>query len=148
MKLLNAIKDLFIIDSVPSQLKKSEKKELNQAIVELMVEMVRADFVELQAEKALLSQVIQDTLEVDADRAGEIIERAELRNDYSLSLKNQTAVINNYMPKAEKKKLIANLWQLADADNEIHLLEKNLLYEVASQLGFEKNLVDKITQHV
>jgi len=148
MNLLNAIRDLFKLDSIPPNLHKSEKKELNQAIVELMVEMVRADFVELQAEKALLSQVIQDTLEVDADRAGEIIERAEMRNDYSLSLKNQTAVINNYMPKNEKKQLIANLWQLADADNEIHLLEKNLLYEVARQLGFEKNLVDKITQDV
>ena len=136
------------MDTVPSDLQKSEKRELNQAIVELMVEMVRADFVELQAEKALLSQVIQETLEVDNERAGEIIERAEMRNDYSLSLKSQTAIINNYMPKQQKKKLIANLWQLADADNEIHLLEKNLLYEVAGQLGLEKNLVDKITQGV
>ncbi|WP_395377349.1 TerB family tellurite resistance protein [Marinicella sp. W31] len=148
MKLLNTIKELFKVDTIPSDLQKSEKRELNQAIVELMVEMVRADFVELQAEKALLSQVIQETLEVDAERAGEIIERAEMRNDYSLSLKSQTAVINNYMPKQQKKTLIANLWQLADADNEIHLLEKNLLYEVAGQLGLEKNLVDKITQGV
>lgn len=131
-----------------SSLENSEKKELNQAIIELMVEMMRADFVELQAEKALLSDFIQKTLTVDNDEAVRIIERAEMRSDFSLSLKSQTTIINNYMPKSEKKRLIANLWQLAGADNEVHLLEKNLLYKVASELGFDKNLVDKIDQDV
>lgn len=131
-----------------SSLENSEKKELNQAIIELMVEMMRADFVELQAEKALLSDFIQKTLIVDNDEAVRIIERAEMRSDFSLSLKSQTTIINNYMPKSEKKRLIANLWQLAGADNEVHLLEKNLLYKVASELGFDKNLVDKIDQDV
>ena len=55
MNFLNSIKSLLSSNQGKSELSVDESKELNHAIVELMLEMVRADFVELHAEKQALA---------------------------------------------------------------------------------------------
>ncbi|MCF6300375.1 MAG: TerB family tellurite resistance protein [Proteobacteria bacterium] len=144
MNFIRTVKSLFNTNQVNDTLSELEKKELNQAIVELMLEMVRADFIELYSEKTLLSQLIEEVLGVDVVEIKRYIERAELRTDFSLSLQTQTNVINNYMGRDEKSNLLVKLWDLANADNELHLLEENLIYKVGHLLGFNKSHIDKI----
>jgi len=146
MKLFNYIKSLLSINSVQRVLDADEEKELNHAIVELMLEMVKADFVELHAEKKALSYYLSKTLGLQKNKADQYIEDAELRINFSISLESQTNVINNYLNKEQKVELMNHLWRLAIADNQVHLLEENLFYKAGQLLGIKKNQLDEICQ--
>lgn len=123
-----------------------ESKELNHAIVELMLEMVKADFVELHAEKQALGIYLSQSLHLPKDEVANYIEAAEDRINFSISLESQTNVINNYLAKEQKIELMNHLWQLAIADNQIHLLEENLFYKAGALLGIKKSLLVAICQ--
>ncbi len=146
MNLLNSIKSLLNVNQENKALNTSESKELNHAIVELMLEMVKADFVELHAEKQALSSYLSQSLNLPKEQVDEYIEAAEDRINFSISLESQTNVINNYLAKEQKIELMNHLWQLAIADNQVHLLEENLFYKAGSLLGIKKSLLTGICQ--
>lgn len=138
MNFLQSLKSMLKVGHSDRPLTESEKKELNHAIVELMLEMVRADFVELHTEKTALIDLLSESLQLGADEVVEYIDKAELRADFSLSIKTQTNVINNYLGKSEKAALLSHMWQLAYADDELHLLESNLIEQAGQLLGFNQ----------
>lgn len=146
MNLFNTIKSLLQLNPSAKQLSAREQRELNQAIVELMLEMVRADFVELYAEKTALSDYLSEKLDLSKEDIDDYIEKAEMRTDFSISLESQTNVINNYLDAEQKTDLLRHLWALAVADNEVHLLEQNLFYRAGQLLGIKKNQLDLICQ--
>ena len=146
MNLLNSIKSLLRVNQGKKELNVDESKELNHAIVELMLEMVKADFVELHAEKKALSVYLSQSLNLPKEQVVEYIEAAEDRINFSISLESQTNVINNYLAKEQKLELMNHLWQLAIADNQIHLLEENLFYKAGALLGIKKSLLTTICQ--
>jgi len=146
MNLFQTIKSLLGGQEGPRQLSEEENEELNHAIVELMLEMVKADFVELHAEKQALSGYLSETLGMPKEAVESYIEAAEVRINFSISLESQTNVINNYLGKEQKVELMNQLWQLAIADNQIHLLEENLFYKAGQQLGIKKAQLDEICQ--
>ncbi len=127
-------------------LNSTEEDELNHAIVELMLEMVKADFVELYAEKTALSEYLSDSLGLTKKDVERYIDEAELRTHFSISLESQTNVINNYLGKEQKMELLNHMWRLAIADNEVHLLEENLFYKAGQLLGIKKPQLDTICQ--
>ncbi len=147
MNLLNSIKSLLQLNQGKKELSMDESKQLNHAIVELMLEMVKADFVELHAEKKVLAEYLSHSLNLPKVDVDEYIEAAEDRINFSISLESQTNVINNYLGKEQKIELMNHLWQLAIADNQIHLLEENLFYKAGSLLGIKKSLLAGICQH-
>lgn len=130
------------------QLNDSEQRELNHAIVELMLEMVKADFVELYAEKTALATYLSNTLNMSKSEVDQYIEAAEMRTDFSISLESQTNVINNYLGILQKIDLMKHMWALAVADKEVHLLERNLFYKAGQLLGIKKPQLDEICQSV
>lgn len=146
MNLLNSIKSVLKVSQEKTTLNAKEKKELNGAIVELMLEMVKADFVELHAEKQALSAYLSQSLNLSKEKVMQYIEDAEVRINFSISLESQTNVINNYLNKEQKVELMNQLWELAIADNQVHLLEENLFYKAGGLLGIKKNLLEDICQ--
>jgi len=146
MNLFQTIKSLLGGQEGPRQLSEEENEELNHAIVELMLEMVKADFVELHAEKQALSGYLSETLGMPKEAVESYIEAAAVRINFSISLESPTNVINNYLGKEQKVELMNQLWQLAIADNQIHLLEENLFYKAGQQLGIKKAQLDEICQ--
>ncbi len=146
MKLFSSIKSLLQFNPTDRQLNEAEQNELNHAIVELMMEMVRADFVELYAEKTVLAKYLSDKLGFTTADVDSYIEAAEIRAEFSISLESQTNVINNYLANSQKVDLMQHLWALAEADNEVHLLEQNLFYKAGLLLGIKKLQLDEICQ--
>ncbi len=146
MNLFSSIKSLLQLDPAEKQLSAAEQRELNQAIVELMLEMVKADFVELYAEKTALAEYLSNKLGLTKTDISNYIEAAEMRTDFSISLESQTNVINNYLNSEQKHDLLRHLWALAVADNEVHLLEENLFYKAGQLLGVKKAQLDFICQ--
>jgi len=146
MNLFGAIKALLKIGQPQKQLNDAEQKELNHAVVELMLEMVKADFVELYAEKTALAEYLSTELNLSKADVARYIEVAELRTDFSISLESQTNVINNYLGVTQKLELMQHMWALAVADNEVHLLEHHLFYKAGQLLGIKKPQLDEICQ--
>lgn len=147
MNFLNSIKNIINLNSKEKALSDSENKELNHAIVELMLEMVKADFVELYAEKQALSEFLSHSLNLPKHDVDQYIEDAEERINFSISLESQTNVINNYLSRERKIDLMNHLWQLAIADNQIHLLEENLFYKAGGLLGLKKSQLESICKN-
>ncbi len=146
MNFLQSLKSALKVRQTEKPLTSSEKNELNHAIVELMLEMVRADFVELHTEKKALIALLSETLALTSEEVIDYIEKAEIRADFSLSIKSQTNVINNYLGKAEKAELLCQMWQLAYADDELHLLESNLIEQVGQLMGFNQQELKSLYQ--
>ena len=147
MNLFNSIKSLLKLNHENKTLNTDETKELNQAIVELMLEMVKADFVELHAEKQALAVYLSQSLELPHEQMDQYIDEAEERINFSISLESQTNVINNYLSKEQKIELMKHLWQLAIADNQVHLLEENLFYKAGELLKINKSQLEYICQN-
>lgn len=131
---------------ISKELTSQESEQLQLAISTLMIEMIRADFVELQKEKNIMHEVITASMDLSDADADLLIENAEVHSDFTISLQSHTAVINNFLSVDEKQTFIKNLWILANIDNELHKLEFNLLNEVAAHLGFSKAQLNQICE--
>ncbi len=146
MNFASTVKALLKLDTIRQALSEEEQKELNLAITELMLEMIRADFIELHKEKKVLIELLSESFNMERNVVLAHIEKAELRADFSLSIKTQTNVINNYLNKTEKAVLLKNMWLLAKADDELHLLETQLIDKAGQLLGFSPQELSGLCQ--
>jgi len=146
MNILASIKKLMRLSVISKELTSQESEQLQLAISTLMIEMIRADFIELQKEKKIVHEVIIASMDLSSVEADKLIENAEINSDFTISLQSHTAVINNFLSTNDKQMLLKNLWILANIDNEYHKLEFNMLNEVATHLGFNQSQLDQICE--
>ena len=132
------------LSDISKELTSHESEQLHLALTTLMIEMIRADFIELQKEKKVIVGVITASMDLSDEQAYCLIESAEINSDFTLSLQSHTSVINNFLTAAKKETFIKNLWTLANIDNELHKLEFNLLNEVGQLLGFSQAQLNQI----
>lgn len=144
VNILNSIKSFFSSDSDTASLDEEEKDKLNQAIICLLTEMVKADYVELYIEKLVLNEHLTKRLNLSRAKANKYLAHANISAQVSVTLKPQTEVINRYLSNPDKHALMVQLWQIASADGEIHLLETQTFYQAGEQLGFNKSQLDRI----
>jgi uncharacterized tellurite resistance protein B-like protein len=144
MSFFDSIKNLMRLSVISQELTSHELEQLHLAIATLMIEMIRADFIELQKEKNIMQEVLNASLELSATEIDVLIEKAEVQSDFTLSLQSHTSIINNYLPQEGKITLLKNLWTLANSDLDLHTLEVNMLNKVAHHLGFNKNQLNTI----
>ncbi len=144
MSVLTSIKKLMRLSDISKELTSQESEQLHLALTTLMIEMIRADFIELQKEKKIMLDVITAGMDLSDEEANSLIENAEVNSDFTLSLQSHTSVINNFLTGAKKKTFMKNLWVLANIDNELHKLEFNLLNKVGELLGFSQAQLNQI----
>mgnify|MGYP000483215932 CR=1 FL=1 len=146
MNILTSIKKLMRLSVISKELTSQESEHLQLAISTLMIEMIRADFVELQKEKKIMHEVITASMDLTDLEADKLIENAEINSDFTISLQSHTSVINNFLSTDEKQTLIKNLWILANIDDELHKLEFNMINDVAKHLGFSQSQLNQICE--
>lgn len=146
MSILTSIKKLMRLSVISKELTSHESEQLQLAISTLMIEMIRADFIELQKEKKIMHEVITASMDLSDVEADKLIENAEINSDFTLSLQSHTSVINNFLSTNEKQTFIKNLWVLANIDDELHKLEFNMLNDVAKHLGFSRSQLNQICE--
>ncbi len=144
VNILNSIRSFFSSDSAPARLDDEDKDQLNQAIICLLTEMVKADYVELYIEKLVLNEHLTKRLNLSRAKANKYLAHANISAQVSVSLKPQTQIINRFLNRRDKHALMVQLWQIASADGEIHLLETQTFYQAGEQLGFNKSQLDRI----
>lgn len=126
------------------KLTSQEAQQLQLAIATLMIEMIRADFIELQKEKNVTQQVLAASMDLKPHQIDSLIKKAETQSDFTLSIESHTSVINNFLSNDEKSQLLQNLWAVANIDSDLHQLELNMINKVASQLGFNQSQLNNI----
>jgi len=144
MNFFDSIKKLMRLSVISQELTSHELEQLHLAIVTLMIEMIRADFIELQKERNILQEVLNASLELSSNEIDDLIKKAEVQSDFTLSLQSHTSIINNYLPQEGKTQLLKNLWTLANSDLDLHTLEIDMLNKVARHLGFSKSQLNTI----
>ena len=66
MSFFDSIKKLMRLSVISQELTSDELEQLHLAIATLMIEMIRADFIELQKEKNIMHEVLNASLELSA----------------------------------------------------------------------------------
>lgn len=146
MNILTSIKKLMRLSVISKKLTSQESEQLHLSMATLMMEMIRADFIELQKEKKIMYDVITASMDLSPFETDKLVENAEIHSDFTLSLQSHTSVINNFLSSHEKQTLIKNLWILANIDDELHQLEFNMIQDVALQLGFSTSQLNQICE--
>ncbi len=101
------------------------------AAAALLIEVARADFNMDDMELTRISEILQNTLELDAQELDELMAFAESESINSTSLHEFTRLIHAEYTLAQKVSLFEQLWRVAYADGNLDKYEEYLLRKIA-----------------
>ncbi len=104
------------------------------AAAALMIEVIAADYHFRDEERALLLAILQKRFSLDVDTAEKLLEEAEQAHKHSTDYFAFTSEINRRCDQQKKIEFIHTLWQLANADNEIHQIEQHVIRRISNLL--------------
>lgn len=113
------------------QAKPIPRDELRVACASLLVEMVRADFDESEAEVARAREVLTERYGLDGPDAERLLDAARREADHTVSLFRFTHLVNQHLGAADKLALMGMLWDVAYADGRIDKHEDALMHKLA-----------------
>jgi uncharacterized tellurite resistance protein B-like protein len=107
------------------------RDELRIACAALLVEMVRADFDESEAEVARARELLTERYGLDAPDAERLLDAARREADHSVSLFRFTHLVNQHLSPLDKLALMGMLWDAAYTDGSIDKHEDALMHKLA-----------------
>lgn len=135
MVMLNRIQAFFEQLSKPVENQHIVNQEqLSIACAVLLCEVMKADHVIEQDEELKLTQLLQTQFSLTEPEVRLLIKQALDNAEQSTDLYSYTSIINKTYDHEEKIKLVASLWQLANADGEISAIEHHLIRKIADLL--------------
>ena len=108
-----------------------DEKSVRIAIAALLVEMARADFVEEEAEKKVLLDLLRGHFFLERHEAEVLLGEAGSRADNSVSLHEFTRAIHGELSEPQKHRFLEMLIEVAMADGHLDKHERHLLSKVA-----------------
>ena len=141
-----------LFDRVSELLGSAEKTPDENAIAEavrlcaacLLVEVVRADHNEDDAELAVVLERVQRQFGLSATEADELRLAARERVESSVSLYEFTRTLHDRMSVEQKSRLVAAMWDVAYADGELDMHEDALILKVADLLYVPRSEVMRL----
>jgi uncharacterized tellurite resistance protein B-like protein len=109
----------------------SDEKSVRIAIAALLVEMARADFVEEEAERQVLLNLLRGHFFLEQHEAEALLGEAGSRADNSVSLHEFTRAIHDELSEPQKHRFLEMLIEVAVADGHLDKHERHLLSKVA-----------------
>ncbi|MEM1190342.1 MAG: TerB family tellurite resistance protein [Pseudomonadota bacterium] len=108
-----------------------EPHDIKLAAAALLVEVARADHDQLPEEEQAMGRLLASTLELSAEEVDEILERAGTAVEEATSLYEFTRLVNDHYGPDDKRALIAAMWEVAYADDELDKYEEHIIRRVA-----------------
>jgi uncharacterized tellurite resistance protein B-like protein len=130
--MIQVLKALF--ERPDGESEESDQRNLRLAAAALLVETVRADFIEDAAELTKLAQLLTTSLNLEQDEVYKLIVAAQARVEKATSLYEFTQVINDHCSAEQKLQLISAMWAVAYADGDLDKYEEHLIRQVADLL--------------
>lgn len=100
----------------------------------LLVEVMRADPEVRDEERTVVRTALQGTFGLSVADTEELVRLAEAEADAATSLYEFTSLVDEGLPREEKKRIVELMWLVAFADAEKHPLEEHLIRRVAGLL--------------
>jgi len=130
--LLKKLKDL--LGSESTAIGEVEHRGLELACAALMFEVARADFTVETTEQDAVTSLLTAQFNLGADEVSTITEAAVEQADAATCLFEFTRTLNELASAEQKRDLLAMMWRVAMADNEISRYEEHVIRKVADLL--------------
>ena len=130
--LLKKLKDLLGSESTATG--EVEHRALELACAALMFEVARADFTVETTEQDAVTSLLTAQFNLGADEVSTITETAVEQADAATCLFEFTRTLNELASAEQKRDLLAMMWRVAMADNEISRYEEHVIRKVADLL--------------
>ena len=130
--LLKKLKDLLGSESTATGEVKDRALEL--ACAALMFEVARADFSVETTEQDAVTSLLTAQFSLRADEVSTITEAAVEQADAATCLFEFTRTLNELASAEQKRDLLAMMWRVAMADNELSRYEEHVIRKVADLL--------------
>ena len=130
--LLKKLKDLLGSESTATG--EVEHRTLELACAALMFEVARADFTVETTEQDAVTSLLTAQFNLGADEVSTITEAAVEQADAATCLFEFTRTLNELASAEQKRDLLAMMWRVAMADNEISRYEEHVIRKVADLL--------------
>ena len=130
--LLKKLKDLLGSESTATGEVKDRALEL--ACAALMFEVARADFSVETTEQDAVTSLLTAQFSLIADEVSTITEAAVEQADAATCLFEFTRTLNELASAEQKRDLLAMMWRVAMADNELSRYEEHVIRKVADLL--------------
>jgi len=130
--LLKKLKDLLGSESTATG--EVEHRALELACAALMFEVARADFSVETTEQDAVTSLLTAQFSLSADEVSTITEAAVEQADAATCLFEFTRTLNELASAEQKRDLLAMMWRVAMADNEISRYEEHVIRKVADLL--------------
>ena len=130
--LLKKLKDLLGSESTATG--EVEDRALELACAALMFEVARADFSVETTEQDAVTSLLTAQFNLSADEVFTITEAAIEQADAATCLFEFTRTLNELASAEQKRNLLAMMWRVAMADNEISRYEEHVIRKVADLL--------------
>ena len=130
--LLKKLKDLLGSESTATG--EVEHRALELACAALMFEVARADFTVETTEQDAVTSLLTAQFNLGADEVSTITEAAVEQADAATCLFEFTRTLNELASAEQKRDLLAMMWRVAMADNELSRYEEHVIRKVADLL--------------
>ena len=97
----------------------------------LLIEVARADYVEEQAEKDQILELLQEYFKMDLREVEELFRRAEESVDNAIAFHPFTQIIRTELSSEHREKVIEMMWAVAFSDGVKDSNEEFLIRKVA-----------------
>ena len=130
--LLKKLKDLLGSESTATG--EVEHRALELACAALMFEVARADFTVETTEQDAVTSLLTAQFNLGADEVSTITEAAVEQADAATCLFEFTRTLNELASAEQKRNLLAMMWRVAMADNDLSRYEEHVIRKVADLL--------------
>ena len=130
--LLKKLKDLLGSESTATG--EVEDRALELACAALMFEVARADFTVETTEQDAVTSLLTAQFNLSADEVSTITEAAVEQADADTCLFEFTRTLNELASAEQKRDLLAMMWRVAMADNDLSRYEEHVIRKVADLL--------------
>ncbi|OKY24875.1 TerB family tellurite resistance protein [Thalassotalea sp. PP2-459] len=100
----------------------------------LLCEVIRADGLMNHQEQTQLSKLVKEKFSLDETSADSLINQAIELCEHANDFHRFTSIVNHHYQPEDKIKIIALLWQLANADDHIDAIEEHTIRRIADLL--------------
>ncbi|GEM_PF-4431937 len=118
----------------PVSLSALDLAQLKQAVSALLLEMVYADFEAAPAERVMVVASLRRYFDLADEELDKLLRNAEDTARSGLGWQAHVMPVNELMTHAQKYRLLECLWQLAQVDSAVHVMENAMLEQLARDM--------------
>lgn len=130
--LINKLK--YLLGNKSAAATEDKHRALELACAALMFEVARADFTVETIEQKTVTTLLTDQFNLSTDEVSTITEAAVEQADAATCLFEFTRTLNELASAEQKRDLLAMMWRVAMADNELSRYEEHVIRKVADLL--------------